>query len=218
MSFDILAPHYRWMELLLAGEKLQRCRTEFLDVIPVCRNILLLGEGHGRGLVECRRRFPMARIACVDASARMLAQARAELARHALSASNVKFIQADILDGLPTAETYDLIITNFFLDCFRPEQLERIVSQLARCADEGANWLIADFQTPADGWRRLRGRLILWLMYRFFRTITRIPAQKLRSPDTFLKQAGLLMHRRVESDWGLLHSDWWTRQTELPAK
>src|SRR5439155_22241467 len=34
MSFDTLAPHYRWMEFILAGKKLQRCRTAFLDEIP----------------------------------------------------------------------------------------------------------------------------------------------------------------------------------------
>src|SRR5712671_6722984 len=56
VNFDVLARHYRWMELVLAGEKLQRCRTAFLGEIPAARNILLLGEGHGRCLVECCRR------------------------------------------------------------------------------------------------------------------------------------------------------------------
>ena len=30
-SFDLLAPHYRWMEFVLAGRKLQECRTVFLQ-------------------------------------------------------------------------------------------------------------------------------------------------------------------------------------------
>ncbi|HXC98086.1 MAG TPA: hypothetical protein VN048_02010, partial [Verrucomicrobiae bacterium] len=33
-DFDLLAPHYRWMEWLLAGPKLHRCRTAFLPAIP----------------------------------------------------------------------------------------------------------------------------------------------------------------------------------------
>ncbi len=76
MSFDRLAPWYRWMELLCAGQKLQRGRIAFLGQIPPPRHILLPGEGHGRTLRECRRRFPEARITCVDASAGMIAQAR----------------------------------------------------------------------------------------------------------------------------------------------
>jgi len=211
MSFDILAPHYRWMEFILAGEKLQRCRTAFLDEIPGARNILLLGEGHGRCLVECCRRFSKARITCVDASERMLAEAGRRLMRRNPEAAHVKFIQADVLNWMSTDETYDLIITTFFLDCFRPDQLEQIIPRFAACATPDANWLIADFQTPSAGLQRIRSRLILWTMYAFFRTITRLPTNKLTAPDVFLKHAGFTLHCRTESEWGLLHSDWWRR-------
>ena len=44
MSFDALAPNYRWLEFVLAGDKLQLCRTAFLDDIPQAGNILLLGD------------------------------------------------------------------------------------------------------------------------------------------------------------------------------
>lgn len=211
MSFDILAPHYRWMEFILAGEKLQRCRTAFLDEIPGARNILLLGEGHGRCLIECCRRFPNARITCVDASERMLAEARRRLTRHNPGVARVKFIQADVLDWMSTDETYDLTVMNFFLDCFRADQLEQIIPRFAACATPHANWLIADFQTPSSGLQRIRSRLILWTMYAFFRRMTNLPTNKLTAPSSFLKHAGFALHRRSETEWGLLHSDWWRR-------
>jgi ubiquinone/menaquinone biosynthesis C-methylase UbiE len=211
MSFDILAPHYRWMEFILAGGKLQRCRTAFLDEIVGARNILLLGEGHGRGLVECCRRFPNARITCVDASERMLTEARRRLTRRNRGAVRVKFIRADVLNWMSTDETYDLIVTHFFLDCFRPDQLERIIPRFAACATPDVNWLIADFQTPRAGLKRIRSLLILWTMYAFFRTMTHLPAHKLTAPDSFLKRAGFILHRRTETEWGLLYSDWWMR-------
>lgn len=146
MSFDILAPHYRWMEFVLAGEKLQRCRTAFLDEIPVARNILLLGEGHGRCLLECRRRFPGVRITCVDSSGVMLDQARRRLIRHGLDPSRVEFVHADVLHWEPASQPYDLIVTQFFIDCFRPDQLERIIADLGAATTPDASWLIADFQ------------------------------------------------------------------------
>ena len=211
MSFDTLAPHYRWMESLLAGEKLHRCRTVFLDDLPAARNILLLGEGHGRSLVECRRRFPNAHITCVDASARMLDQAQRNLIRHKLTADRVELIHADVLHWSPTAASNDLIVTNFFLDCFRPEQVEQIVTRLATAATPEAHWLLADFQVPRAGWKRLRSRLIIGSLYTFFRVITRLPAKKLTPPDPFLERARFTLHRRAESEWGLLHSDWWKR-------
>ena len=211
MSFDTLAPHYRWMETLLAGDKLHRCRTRFLDDIPTAQNILLMGEGPGRSLVECRRCFPHAQITCVDASARMLDQARHNLARDKLTADRVEFIHADILHWSPPVASSDLIVTNFFLDCFRAEQVEQIVTRLATAATPEANWLLADFQVPRAGWKRLRSRLIIGSLYTFFRVMTRLPASQLTPPDPFLERAGFTLQRRTESDWGLLHSDWWKR-------
>jgi len=39
MSFDVLAPHYRWMELVCAGDLLQRCRMAHLARVPTARQI-----------------------------------------------------------------------------------------------------------------------------------------------------------------------------------
>lgn len=197
------------MEFVLAGEKLQRCRTGFLNEIPAARSILLMGEGHGRCLVECCRRFAGARIVCADASERMLAQARRRLTGLSAEAMHVEFIRADVLNWSPSRGAFDLIATNFFLDCFREDQLERVVGRLAAVATPGTNWLLADFQIPSAGLKRIRSRLILWAMYAFFRTTTRLPAKHLTAPDSFLKRAGFILHRRVEVEWGLLHRDWW---------
>jgi hypothetical protein len=209
MSFDLLAPHYRWMEIVLAGEKLQRCRTAFLDAINPPHNVLLAGEGHGRCLVECCRRFPKSHFVCLDASRGMLSQARHQLTLKPQASPKVRFIHADILTWSPPPRSFDLIITNFFLDCFREDQMETIIHQLAVAASSGTNWLLADFQVARTGLRRIRCRLLLWVMYAFFRTATHLPARQLTVPDTYLKRAGFILHRRIESEWGLLHSDWW---------
>lgn len=211
MSFDAIAPHYRWMELVLAGEKLQRCRTRFLDEIPVPRKILLAGEGHGRCLIECVRRFPEARITCVDASAQMLIQARRRLESCGLETHHVDFAHADILEWKPAANAYDLLVTNFFLDCFRADQLEQVIAGLSTATTADANWLISDFQTPAGGLRRIRARLMLWVMYGFFRVVTRLPAKRLTAPGSLLEHAGFKLHCQIETDWSLLSSEWWRR-------
>lgn len=84
MSFDAIAPYYRWLERVTAGPLLQRCRTEFLHELKDARNILLLGEGRGRFLMELLRQNPEAHITCVDASARMLELTRSELVKRGL--------------------------------------------------------------------------------------------------------------------------------------
>lgn len=204
MSFDRLAPFYRAMEFLAAGGKLQRCRLAFLDEIPPPRQVLLAGEGHGRFLPECVRRFPEARIVVVDASARML-----EIARGKVASERVEFRQADLRawDG-PNGQ-FDLIVTHFFLDCFPPDELAAVVAALGKLAAPKANWLLADFEIAPGGWAKKRSRVILALLYAFFRTTCGLKARALVPPDHDLQLAGFSRKCRLTFDWGLLKSEWW---------
>ncbi len=217
MSFDRIAPHYRWMEFVLAGGKLQRCRTAFLGEIGDAENILIVGEGNGRFLLECRGASPQARITCIDASRRMLELARVRLGRGGFTDRDVEFVQADALEWRPPARAYDLIVTHFFLDCFHARQLPEVVGKLARSAALNARWLLADFRVPAGWIAGGRGRLMLWSMYAFFRVIARLPAKRLTHPDPFLAEAGFALEQRRLSEWGLLHSDLWRNTNGLES-
>src|SRR5688572_5776466 len=105
MNFDPIAPFYRAIEALAAGSAMQRCRLAFLDEIPIPRKVLIPGEGHGRFLEECVRRFPDAEIVVVDSSARML-----DIASQRADVSNVCFVHADLLTWDPLDGGYDLIV------------------------------------------------------------------------------------------------------------
>ena len=210
MSFDALAPHYRWMESLLAGSKLQRCRTAFLDELGESRRILLLGEGHGRFLEALAKRNVAAQVTCVDASSRMLLEAERRLRRRHPS-FRVEWVHADVFAWSPPARPYDLIVTHFFLDCFTREQLNELIRKFSSSLQAEGKWLLADFCQPANGFGRLRAGAILWLMYRFFRFATKLPASRLVSPDALLAANGFQLRKRLSYDWGLLHADLWCR-------
>lgn len=204
MSFDLLAPHYRWMECLLAGNKLQRCRTTHLPRVIDSRRVLMVGEGTGRFLHVCRRAMPLARITVVDSSRKMLDQARLR------ASADTEFIHADALEWRPN-RSYDLLSVHFFLDCFPADQLGRVIANLSAGAGEGARMLVSDFQVPERGWRRARARAIHAGMYLFFRSVTRLAARRLVCPDEYLRQNGFQLVERQESEWGLLRSDLWQR-------
>lgn len=209
MSFDNLAPHYRWMERILAGNKLHKCRTQFLDAVSIPTQILLLGEGPGRTLAECIRRFPAAQMTCLDSSRKMLAQAQTCAKQFPAT-----YLHADILAWTPPPHCFDLIISNFFLDCFNPAQLNQAIEKISVASQPGASWLIADFQIAANGWKKLRSRATLALMYAFFRIATRLPAKKLVSPDRLLLKHGYTLRKRQTSEWDLLRSDWWVKESK----
>lgn len=221
MGFDPLASHYRWMEWVLAGDKLQACRTAYLEQVPQRQRVLILGEGNGRFLVPCRRHLHSAHITCLDASRRMLQQAQKRLRARGLSLRNIDFIHLDALQWSPGSHTFDLIVTHFFLDCFRSDQLERLIPALARAATLDAEWLLADFQLPPTGWRRFRARIIHGMMYAFFRAVTALPAKHLTCPDPWLVANGFVLRDRRLSEWGLLHTDRWIyggRHDETPTR
>ena len=208
-NFDWLAPHYRWMEWILAGPKLQRCRAAFLHSLPAPRRVLIVGQGHGRFLTELLQRHPGVQCTCVDSSQRMIDVTRRRLAADGFDASRVEFVHADILRWTPPARVYDVVVTHFVLDCFRPEQLAQILPALAGAAAPEARWLLADFREPSAGLAKWRARAILELMYLFFQWAAALPASELTAPDFLLAQCGFQLRERRTFEWGLLHSDLW---------
>jgi ubiquinone/menaquinone biosynthesis C-methylase UbiE len=213
MSFDVLAPHYRWMEWVLAGNKLQRCRTALLDHARPAKRILIAGEGNGRFLLECRRKFPHATITVLDASLRMLERARMRLRKSGLKSEDIEYIHLDILEWRPAKEPYDLLVTHFFLDCFSEAELRVVVSRMTEAASKDAKWLLADFQNPRSGWRKHRAKLINALMYAFFRPVTKLSAKRLIEPGPFMQAAGFARLESRRFDCGLLGSELWQRRS-----
>jgi ubiquinone/menaquinone biosynthesis C-methylase UbiE len=210
MSFDALAPHYDWMEAVLAGPRLQSCRTAWLGELTGCRDILTVGEGHGRFAVACAQRHPSARLMCVDASAAMLARARRR-AETAGVATRLSWEIATLPAWTPPAAAFDAVVTGFFLDCFPPETLARVIASLAAATRPGACWIVADFAVPESGAARWRARTVHALMYGFFRLATRLSARRLTPPDALLESHGFALLGRRKSEWGLLQADLWKK-------
>jgi len=211
MNFDRLAPHYHWLEIIFAGGLMQRCRTTYLTRTKFCRRALLVGEGTGRFLVELLRWHPQIRITCIEPCEGMIKQMRQRIIREGLDDSQINFQQVDVLKWTPPKEKFDLIVTNFFLDCFRAGQLQELVPLLAGSTTAEAIWLLADFRVPECGWRRWRATVILAGLYWFFRIMTSLPAIWITRPDGFLSRSGFKLTERKLLNFGLIHADLWVR-------
>ena len=211
MNFDRLAPHYHWLEPIFAGGLMQRCRTTFLARTRHCRRALLAGEGTGKFLAELLRNNPKIEVVCVEHCAGMIEQIQRRLTRERLDVARVEFRQMDILDWTPPAEKFDLVVTNFFLDCFRAGQLQKLVPLLAASATDDAVWLLADFRVPERGWRRWRAKIILALLYACFKLSTSLAASRLTPPEPFLASSGFALKERRLASFGFAHADFWRR-------
>jgi len=206
MSFDHLAPHYRWMEHILAGDVLQKARLAHLAALDEAKHILLVGEGPGRFLGALRRRRPDVPVTVVDSSKAMLREAKK---RHGNGPTTWK--HADLRTWQPPAGKWDALVSHCVLDCFEPDTLKSMIPRLARGLMPTATWLVTDFAVPAAGWQKSRARLVHTLMYGTFRPATDIEARQVTDPSPFLEQSGFQLWARESFNHGLIQADHWRR-------
>jgi ubiquinone/menaquinone biosynthesis C-methylase UbiE len=216
MNFNTLAPVYRAMEFLCAGSELQTCRIACLDSLQTAQDILVLGEGPGRFLEVAVIRFPQARFTVIDASPAMLRRAEQTWQRLASPKGSCVFRATDALNLSFDPETYDSIVTPFFLDCFTELQLESLIPKLAVTLRPGGLWLISDFSIPAQGFVRHRARTIHALMYAFFHHLIGIPASLWTNPAPALLASGLSRIHHQTFNHGLLVSMVWSKPQKNP--
>lgn len=204
-NFDSLARGYRALEVLAFGRDLERARFAFLERLAGCRSILILGEGDGRFLAHLLARVSAAHIHCIDSSRAMLAQAHQRIATLP-GRSQVQFEEADVLRYTFEPNRYDAVVTLFFLDCFEAPEAKRVIERLALAAKPAATWLYADFSMPERGFRRLRARAWLAMLYWFFRWQTGIRTRHLPPAEALIGSAGFSKAAEMALQSGLLRS------------
>ena len=210
MNFDSVAGHFQWMEYAAFGRAMERCRYRHVERLADARKVLLLGEGDGRFLSKLLEANPHAHIDCLDASFWMLNRSSQRIQRERPGAMDrVNFIQADALMHDFSEATYDALVTNFFLDCFGADALERLVPRLIFATKPGAFWLLNDFQRPPHGLRGLRAAIWLKSMYAFFRYSAGMTTRTLTDPTQNLMDAGLQLAERATFSWDLMKSELW---------
>ena len=211
MSFDLIAAHYRWIETLTFGNALQRARTCWLPDTPRPKNALVVGEGNGRFLRELLCAHPKIHIDCLDLSPVMLALAKRHASEVSESCRMIRFVHEDIRNWVSQC-SYDLVVTHFFLDCFRHDELKTIITKLAAAATPNAIWLVADFAVPAGGgFARAHAKLWLRAMYSFFRAVAGIGAAELVDPSPYLQTNGFKCVSSRVSRAGMVKSELWQR-------
>jgi hypothetical protein len=124
----------------------------------------------------------------LEASRNMLARARSLVERKypGATAAQVEF-RHGTQASLGSTETFDAVITFFVLDCIASAELSGALAQLRWAQRPGAPWLLADFRPAKHGWRRL----LLSLMYTFFRLTTGLRARELPDLRAALRRLGL---------------------------
>lgn len=187
-GFDRLAAFYDPLARLVFGQALVRAQRAALAGLPTgAPRVLIIGGGTGWILGEIWRQRPQAHVYYLEAAPYMLARAQAWQQRHWPQHHGQVAFRLGTEEALPSGETYDAILTFFFLDLFSAERLHTVVQRLAAVRRPGAPWLLADFRAGSAWWHRT----LLAVMYRFFRLTTGISGQQLPPIHAELALLGL---------------------------
>ncbi len=214
-GFGRLAGVYEGLEKVAYGGLLMRARVARLNELRHAENIFILGEGDGRFLVRLLAVNPRCTVTVLDSSAGMLRRAEARVAAERPEArERVTFQQGDALALRLEPDTYDALVTCFFLDVFTAELLGRLVPKLERTLKPGGAWLLADFTAPQlvrNPLPRFYSQTMVPLMYSFFRLQTTLPARTLEPPQPFLRAAGLALTRTQSFRGGFVYAQLWRK-------
>jgi SAM-dependent methyltransferase len=207
-NFDYIARPYRWLEYLTLGKSLEDCRTHYLPQLMDRRHALVLGDGDGRFTSKLLATNLLINVVAVDTSATMLQLLRQRSEAATPNASTrLRTLHSNALT-FPLEDSYDLVVTHFFLDCLTQSEINTLITRIAPTLTPGALWLISDFRIPT-GPMRLPAKLLIRSLYLGFRLLTGLRTTHLPDHASALTQAGLTRishHHRLA---GLLTTELW---------
>ena len=183
-GFDWIAPYYDFLARLAFGKNIRRCQLEYLDKIPSGGNVLILGGGTGWILTELFKVNPTCRVLYVEASVKMLEKAKTR--NDVLPSSQVIFIHGTERNLKQIADVrFDTVITNFYFDLFTSTSLRAVLENITRSINPGSKLLVSEF-VERSRWQRL----LLFVMYHFFKWTCSIEASRLPDWQGELKRHG----------------------------
>ena len=182
-GFNLIAPVYDGLSTLVFGNSIRRAQQYYLEEARAARKILVIGGGTGLILGALLEINPSCEVWYIEASSRMLDRAKKRLARR--PESRVHFIHGTEHD-IPAEVEFDVVIANFFFDVFQPPALEKTISLIGRVVSGNGKILVSEFVANGVWWHRI----MLTIMYLFFRLVGALDARKLPDWQNQLRREG----------------------------
>ena len=213
-SFDNLSKIYWLVEYIVFGNILEQTRKSshrVFESLPQAR-VLALGDGDGRFSCDTLNRFANIHIDSLDSSKGMINTATDRIHRSDSNLLNrYKPIVADALSHKYPIDSYDIVVSQFFLDCFTDDQVKELVARLSLTLKPGGYLCYADFAYPNRQPMKSISKIVLPTLYRFFRLTAGLSTNHL--PQVNLSDSLDLLEREV---WlqGFIVSETWQKRTD----
>jgi len=175
-NYDHVASFYDRLAQLIFGSTIRKSQFSLLHYNFSNSKIVIVGGGTGAILEELGKlKTAPLTITFIEISEKMLRKAKKKNA----GCHKVKYIHSDV-EHFTANDSFDIIITPFLFDNFTTDKAKRVFNHLNDMLDREGIWLFTDFYISSE--TPLWQRLLLKLMYRFFKILARVEANQL--PDT----------------------------------
>jgi len=209
-NFDGVASSYLFLETITFGNQLQKCRTSMISHLTNSKRALVLGEGNGRFLEAFCKANPLAEILVIDESPRMLDLAKRRIANANPPINNqIEFRCANVFEILPLTGTFDLIVCNFFLDCFTSSEIGHLLGLFRQMLFGEGLLVVGDFRKPHSIFGKIIGEFILKFMHVFFQKTAGISATELTDLHAILQERSFQKAVEKKLFFGFLNSSIW---------
>ena len=179
-NYDSIAQVYDLTSRLVFGKAIIRAQECMLGYIQPDSNILIVGGGTGWILESISDLYPQGLyIDYVEASAQMIDLSKKRNCKD----NKVNFIHLPI-ENFSTDKQYDVIITPFIFDNFSADKIELVFTKLDDRLKSNGLWLYTDFVYERSQ-SKLWQKILLKVMYLFFRITSGIETQELISMESY---------------------------------
>ncbi len=179
-NYDKVASSYDLIRKIVLGNSIVKAQVSLLKFIPANSRILIVGGGTGWILEEISAIYSEGlKIDYVESSAKMIRLSQ----KKDHQSNEITYIHQPV-EAYTTDKSYDVIITPFLFDNFQIEKISLIFNKLDTYLDKNGVWLYADFvydETHNPLWQKI----LLKIMYFFFRITCKIETQQLVNMDQF---------------------------------
>jgi ubiquinone/menaquinone biosynthesis C-methylase UbiE len=192
-NYDKIANVYDFIRKIVFGNSIVTAQVCLLKYIPADSHVLIVGGGTGWIIEEITKIYAKGLVIdYVESSAKMIKLSEKRNA----AANQVNFIQQPIEDYV-AGEKYDVILTPFLFDNFSIDKIQIIVAKLDSYLKENGLLLYTDFvldENNARWWQKI----LLKIMYLFFRITCNIETQQVINMDNFFD---LLYYKVFEASY-----------------
>lgn len=179
-NFNRVAPVYDALAQLVFGDKLKHAQQAYLDHLLLNDKVLIVGGGTGE-LLEWLPTDARVMVDYLELSMAMLKKAK----KRKSQALETNFINVDIINH---EGKYDVIIANFFLDCFDRIDLQKVLNKLAGLMKIEGKLIVTDFALTESQ----KDKLLQKVMHRFFKITANLTSDHLKNIRQIMLQSDFI--------------------------